>query len=199
MAGLWILFSSFFRIGLFTFGGGYAMVPMIQRELTANHWMSLQQFSDIVAISQITPGPLAINAATYVGYLVAGIPGSAAATLGVSLPPMLMITGLSHLLAKAWDRPVTQSIFYGLRPVVVALIGTATIFFAESSLFRRTQSGDLLERLSIDPLGTISPVGLALFALALLFTARTKLHPIALILLSGLASLLVLTLWPALS
>jgi hypothetical protein len=81
----------------------------------------------------------------------------------------------------------------------VALIGTATIFFAESSLFRRTQSGDLLERLSIDPLGTISPVGLALFALALLFTARTKLHPIALILLSGLASLLVLTLWPALS
>ena len=199
MPVLWVLFSSFFRIGLFTFGGGYAMVPLMQRELTVNNWMSLQQFSDIVAISQITPGPLAINAATYVGYLVAGVPGSAVATLGISLPPLLMITVLSRLLAKVWDKPLTQSVFYGLRPIVVALIGTATVFFAESSLLRPVAFEHWHERLATDPLSLISPIALALFALTWLLTVKTKVHPIALLLLSGLVSLLVLTQWPGLA
>ncbi|NLD47007.1 MAG: chromate transporter, partial [Clostridiaceae bacterium] len=85
------LFWSFFKIGAFSFGGGNAMIASIQQELEANGWMSASEFGDIIAISQITPGPIAVNAATYVGVKTGGIPGSIAATLGVSIPSYILI------------------------------------------------------------------------------------------------------------
>ncbi len=192
---LWQLFYVFFRIGLFTFGGGYAMVPLIQREMTSHQWLSAQQFSDILAISQITPGPLAINTATYVGTVIAGVAGSAAATLGVMLPSLILILTLTHWLDRVWHHPLTRMTFHGLRPTVVALLASATWFFVQTSLIRPLAEG-WLEQLKIAPLSLLSPISIVLFALTILLQVRFKLHPIPVILLCGLVTVLVLPIWP---
>jgi chromate transporter len=185
------LFYSFFRIGLFTFGGGYAMVPLIQREMISHHWLTIQQFSDIIAISQITPGPLAINTATYVGYRVAGIAGSAAATIGVVLPTLLLILTLSQFLVRVWDRPVTRMAFHGLRPTVVALLASATFFFARESLLNPPPAGQ--GSLSVQNLvSRISPWSVLLFAGTLFLQTRLKMHPILVIILCGVLSMIIL-------
>ena len=195
---LWQLFYIFFRIGLFTFGGGYAMVPLIQREMTSRSWLSAQQFSDILAISQITPGPLAINTATYVGYLLAGVAGSAAATLGVMLPSFFLILVLTHWLDRVWHHSLTRMTFHGLRPTVVALLASATWFFAQASLIRPL-AADWSRQLNHDPLSLLSPISLALFGLAILLQVRFKQNPILVILICGLLTVLVLPIWPGLA
>jgi len=192
---LWQLFYVFFRIGLFTFGGGYAMVPLIQREMTSHQWLSAQQFSDILAISQITPGPLAINTATYVGTVIAGVAGSAAATLGVMLPSLILILTLTHWLDRVWHHPLTRMTFHGLRPTVVVLLASATWFFVQTSLIRPLAEG-WLEQLKMAPLSLLSPISIVLFALTILLQVRFKLHPIPVILLCGLVTVLVLPIWP---
>ena len=192
---LWQLFFTFFRIGLFTFGGGYAMVPLIQREMTSHQWISVQQFGDILAISQITPGPLAINTATYVGFVIAGVAGSAAATIGVMLPSLLLILVLTHWLDRIWHHPLTRMAFHGLRPTVVALLASATWFFAQSSLIRPLTE-NWLEHLKMDPLSLVSPLSLVLFALTILLQVRFKLSPIPVILICGVIAVLVLPIWP---
>ena len=94
----WLLFKTFFLIGAFSFGGGYAMLPLIQKEVVTKHaWLTLQQFTDILAVAEMTPGPVAINTATYVGYQTAGFLGSVCATLGVVLPSFLLISTLAEL------------------------------------------------------------------------------------------------------
>ncbi|MDD2458072.1 MAG: chromate transporter [Eubacteriales bacterium] len=191
----WQLFSIFFRIGLFTFGGGYAMVPLIQREMTSHQWLSPQQFGDILAISQITPGPLAINTATYVGFVIAGVAGSAAATIGVMLPSLILILTLTHWLDRVWHHPLTRMTFHGLRPTVVALLASATWFFAQASLIRPLAQ-DWLEQLKMAPLNLVSPIAIGLFALTIVLQVRFKLNPILVILLCGLVTILVLPIWP---
>ena len=192
---LWQLFMTFFRIGLFTFGGGYAMVPLIQREMTSHQWLSPQQFGDILAISQITPGPLAINTATYVGFVIAGVAGSAAATIGVMLPSLILILTLTHWLDRVWHHPLTRMTFHGLRPTVVALLASATWFFAQASLIRPLAQ-DWLEQLKMAPLNLVSPIAIGLFALTIVLQVRFKLNPILVILLCGLVTILVLPIWP---
>ncbi|NCB00040.1 MAG: chromate transporter [Clostridia bacterium] len=192
---LWQLFFTFFRIGLFTFGGGYAMVPLIQREMTSQQWLSAQQFGDILAISQITPGPLAINTATYVGFVIAGVAGSAAATMGVMLPSFLLILILTHWLDRIWHHPLTRMAFHGLRPTVVALLASATWFFTQASLIRPLVAGWTLQ-LKIDPLSLVSPISIVLFALTLLLQVRFRLSPIPVILICGVVTALVLPIWP---
>lgn len=117
------LFLTFARIGAFTFGGGYAMIPLIQKETAEKRgWVSPEDILDVVAIAESTPGPIAINAATFIGYKTAGITGAACATLGVVLPSFLLIAGLAVLLQQFQAlRPVRYA-FWGIRAGVLALI-----------------------------------------------------------------------------
>lgn len=166
------LFWSFFKVGLFSFGGGYGMLPLIQQEIIlVQHWLTQEQFMDIVAISQITPGPIAVNSATFVGYRVAGTAGSAIATLGVVLPSFLVVTCLTVLIAKYGQLELGERILSGLRPVAVALIAYAAISLGRTALV------DLKSWL----------IGIGVF-LAVKFT---KLHPILIIALSALAGAVV--------
>ena len=132
-----LLGLSFFKIGMIAFGGGYAMLPVIMNEVVnQNHWLSAQEFLNIVSISQVTPGPIAINSATYVGYKVAGIGGSVAATLGVVGFSVFATTILSTKLLKYRESPVLKSVFKTLSPLVLALIvsaGVGTAQFVQKS------------------------------------------------------------------
>ncbi len=120
---LWQLFASFFRIGAFTFGGGYAMIPLIQKEVVeTKKWITDKDILDIVAIAESTPGPIAINTATFVGYRVAGVLGSAMATFGVVLPSFLIITLISFVLNEFQSLKAVQYAFFGIRAGVLALI-----------------------------------------------------------------------------
>ena len=129
----WKLFSTFFRIGAFTFGGGYAMIPLIHREaVEANHWVDDQEILDIIAIAESTPGPIAINSATFIGYKVGGLAGSAAATLGVVLPSFLVISIISLFFTAFMENRWVAWAFEGIRPAVVILILGAVVKMKKS-------------------------------------------------------------------
>ena len=120
---LWQIFLTFFKIGAFTFGGGYAMIPLIQREAAEKHgWVTEEDILEIVAIAESTPGPIAINAATFVGYRARGILGSAVATLGVVMPSFIIILTISGILRQFQENVYVQYAFRGIRCGVLALI-----------------------------------------------------------------------------
>lgn len=120
---LWQLFSTFFKIGAFTFGGGYAMIPLIQRETAQKHgWVTDEDILEILAIAESTPGPIAINSATFIGYRVAGVLGSACATFGVVLPSFVIILLIAGLLREFQSIRVVQYAFFGIRAGVLALV-----------------------------------------------------------------------------
>ena len=120
---LWQLFGTFFRIGLFTFGGGYAMIPLIQREAVEKHgWVTDDDILEIIAIAESTPGPIAINSATFVGYRTCGVLGSVAATLGVVLPSFVLIFAISFVLRQFQELKAVQYAFHGIRAGVMALL-----------------------------------------------------------------------------
>ena len=120
---LWQVFATFFKIGAFTFGGGYAMIPLIQRETVDNHkWVTEDDILEIIAIAESTPGPIAINSATFVGYRTCGVLGSVAATLGVVLPSFMIIFALSFVLRQFQELKAVQYAFNGIRAGVMALL-----------------------------------------------------------------------------
>ncbi|HEX3028524.1 MAG TPA: chromate transporter, partial [Clostridia bacterium] len=125
---LFNLFLVFFKIGLVGFGGGYAILTMIQKELLSLGWISAEEFGNMAAISQMTPGPIAVNAATYVGYRVGGFWGSFLATLGVSLPSFILVILVAHFILKFKESRWVESCMKGIRPVTVAFIASAAIF-----------------------------------------------------------------------
>lgn len=128
------LFLSFLKIGSFSFGGGYAMLPLIQREIVDNNkWISITEFMDIIGISQMTPGPVAINSATFVGYKMQGVFGSMAATLGVVTTSFILVSIINKTLTKFKDSIVVKSVLLGMRPVLIALIISAFIDLAKES------------------------------------------------------------------
>ena len=130
------LFISFFKVGLFAFGGGYAAMPLIKAEVVDVHnWLTLLEFADIVTISQMTPGPIGINGATFVGLKVAGILGAIAATLGCVLPSCAVAGTLAFLYMRYKKLSILQSILKSLRPAVVAMIAVAGIVILKNSLF----------------------------------------------------------------
>ena len=119
----WLIFLSFFKIGAFTFGGGYAMIPLIQHEAVEKRkWVTDEDILDIVAIAESTPGPIAINSATFVGYRAAGVLGSVAATVGVVLPSFVVILVLSFVLEAFQEVRAVQYAFFGIRAGVLALL-----------------------------------------------------------------------------
>ncbi len=169
---LWELFSTFVFIGFFSFGGGYAMIPLIQKEVVINHpWLTMGQFTDIVAVAESTPGPLAVNTATYVGYQSSGLLGAAIATLGLMLPAFILIISLATILMRNQDKSLLQSALLGLRPVVVALIASSAISLGMGNIT------DLL--------------GVFLAVTAFVLAAFTKVHPVFIILGFGLLGILI--------
>lgn len=123
---LWQIFSSFFKIGAFTFGGGMAMIPLIQNEaVEKRHWVTDEDILEIIAIAESTPGPIAINAATFIGYRAAGVLGSVCATLGVVVPSFTVILLISFVLRQFQSLPAVQYAFQGIRAGVLALLISA--------------------------------------------------------------------------
>ena len=132
---LWQLFVAYFKIGLFGFGGGYAMLALIEYEIVqANQWLSMAEFIDIIAVAEMTPGPVAINAATFTGYQVAGFAGAAIATLGVIFPSIIIAIPAAKLVSHFYHNPRLHSIMAGLYPAVIALIGSAAIVVGRNAV-----------------------------------------------------------------
>jgi len=128
------LFISFLKIGAFSFGGGYAMLPFIQKEIIEKkNWLANDEFIDMLAISQVTPGPIAINSATFLGYKISGIPGAIAATVAVVIPSFVIILTIAHFINKFNDSKYTEWIFKGIRPVVIGLIASAAVVVAKGT------------------------------------------------------------------
>ena len=171
------LFGTFSKIGAFTFGGGYAMIPLIQREVTERRrWLEDRDILDIVAIAESTPGPIAINTATFVGYQVCGTLGAFCATLGVVLPSFLIILLVARFYAAFRSSAIISGAMSGLRPAVIGMIGAAAV-----SVGQTVFAPDGAQALAVYPLAC----SLAIFVLMAFLTHR-KLHPIAIILLSAL-------------
>lgn len=134
---LWALFATFFKIGAFTFGGGYAMIPLIQKEAVERHkWVTDDDILEIIAIAESTPGPIAINSATFVGYRTAGFLGAFCATLGVVLPSFCIILAISYVLQQFQDIQAVQYAFNGIRAGVLALL-----FKALWSMYQKSPKG----------------------------------------------------------
>lgn len=126
------LFLTFFKIGAFTFGGGYAMLPFVQQEVIAHKWMTMTELIDFIAVSESTPGPFAVNVATYVGTHMAGLSGAFCATLGVIMPSFLIILLIARAYEKFKNSAAVKSVMTGLKPAVVGLIGAAVLTVAMS-------------------------------------------------------------------
>ena len=130
MNALLQLFWTFFRISLFSIGGGYNMIPLMQHEVAARGWLTPERFLDVLAVSEITPGPIAVNLATFAGYHVAGLPGSIAATVGVCLPGALLLLALGTLALHLRERPAFRAAMRGLMPALVGLLAATAIRLA---------------------------------------------------------------------
>jgi chromate transporter len=167
------LILSFFKIGLFSFGGGYAMIPLVQKEIESHNWLTAQEFIDIIAVAESTPGPVAVNTATFVGFKVAGFWGSVVSTVSVALPSFIIVLLIANAVKKFSEHPVMKGMLYGIRPVVISLIFLAAVFVAETVLFAKD---------SFWGLDWIS-IGIAIFAFVGM--VKFKLHPILLIVLAA--------------
>lgn len=131
------LFYTFFLIGLFTFGGGYAMIPMIQEQVVSRGWMSESSLTDFIAISEVTPGPFALNISTFIGNTVGGVFGAICATIGVILPSLIIIIIVAMLMKKFMKNRFVQGSLSGVKPIVLALIlSTALLLFIKVLFFR---------------------------------------------------------------
>lgn len=132
---LFALYWSFLKVGLFTIGGGYAMIPLMEAEIINVHgWLSPAEFLDIIAVAEMTPGPISINAATFIGYTMAGVTGSLIATLGVITPSLVLLLLLSRILIKLIQNPGADSFLNGLRSALVALILLASFNLGQTAV-----------------------------------------------------------------
>lgn len=195
----WKLIWAYFKIGIFGFGGGYAMLSLVEKEVVTPGWISETMFTDIVAISQMTPGPIGINSATYIGYVAPGevdpalngvgwgLLGSFIATLSVVIPSFILVLYSSHFIRKHSESGVIKSIFSGLRPVIVGLIASAAIMLMNAANFNPR---------GIDwQLWTNIGICAAAFCLAyfpIKFRKKViKIHPIMIIVLAGITGFIL--------
>ena len=185
------LFITFFQIGLFGFGGGYGMLSLIQGEVVHNHaWLTTSEFTNIVAISQMTPGPIGINSATYCGYTAVhnagfgywmSILGSITATFALILPSLILMILIAKMFMKYMDTPLVKSVFLGLRPAVVGLLAAATLLLMTPENFSAPD---------------INPwqfwISCFLFVASFVGTKYMKINPIRMICYAGVAGLVLL-------
>lgn len=173
------LFLVFAKIGLFGFGGGMAMLPMIYQGAKSFGLMSAEEFSNLVAISQVTPGPIAVNAATYVGFNCAGYAGAFAATFGVALPSFILVTLACYFINKFKESSAIDGAFAGIRPVTVGLIGAAVIFMGQSVL-----------PLAV-PQTAAEALPWVIAASTAILAGKFKVNPIALVVIAGVIGAIV--------
>lgn len=165
------LLFTFFKIGLFSFGGGYAMIPFMQREIIEKHqWLSSSEFVDIIGISQMTPGPVSVNSATFVGYKVSGVVGSIFATLGITVISFILVSIASKAIDKFKESKYLKAALLGMRPVLIALIINAFISLAKDAY------------VDVKSIIVTLIVGGCLFS--------KKIHPIVIIVLAGLLGII---------
>ncbi len=180
---IWLqLFYSFFKIGLFGFGGGYAMISMIQGEVVTRHeWLTPQEFTDIIAISQMTPGPIGINSATYIGYTATGsVWGSVLATLALVLPSFIIMLILYRFFMRYHNNRHVTDTFAGLRPAVIGLIASAALVLMNSENFG-SPTGDTRQFVA----------SLLIFGAVLVANFFFRVNAILLIVLAGVAGFLI--------
>ncbi len=135
IAVLFSLYWSFLKVGLFTIGGGYAMIPLMEAEVINVHgWLSASEFLDIIAVAEMTPGPISINAATFIGYTVGGVAGSLIASLGVITPSLVLLLLLSRVLISVIQNPGAQNFIKGLRSALIALILLASFTLGQTAI-----------------------------------------------------------------
>ena len=174
------LFLAFLQIGAFSFGGGYAAMPLIQAQvIDLYHWLTMSEFTDLITIAEMTPGPIAINAATFVGNQVAGIPGALIATLGCVLPSCIFVTVPAWLYTKYRNLSMMQGVLGSLRPAVVAMIATAGILILTPSFFANGAISFAAGNFQVRP---------AIYFIGALFLLRKfKMDPVKVMVLCGVA------------
>ena len=180
------LFWSFFQIGLFSIGGGYAALPLIQNQVVDLHpWLTIEQFADIMTIAEMTPGPIAINSATFVGIQIAGLPGAVIATIGCVFPSCIIVMTLAYLYYRFRGLDTVQGILAGLRPAVVAMIASADFSLLIMAIYGQRHLPDNLT--SVDLIAVI------IFATGLWILRKTKANPLWVMAGSGAAGIILYT------
>ena len=168
------LFISFFQIGMFSIGGGYAAMPLIEEQVINVHsWLSLTQFTDLITISEMTPGPITLNSATFVGLQVAGLPGAIVATVATIVPSFIIVSSLAYIYYRFSKMSVIQGVIEGLRPTVVALIATAGLTIVTNAVG-----------------GLDKAFNAILIVISLVLVRKYKKDPILIILMTGLAGVI---------
>lgn len=178
------LLWSFFQIGLFSIGGGYAAMPLIQNQVVDIHsWLTMTQFADIMTIAEMTPGPIAINSATFVGIQVAGIPGAVVATVGCVLPSCVIVMTLAYVYYRFRGLNMVQGVLMGLRPAVIAMIASAGISLVIMAFYgQRTLPSNL---------GNFDLIAVTIFVLGFLILRIFKLNPMYIMAGAGVAGILL--------
>ena len=172
------LFWAFFQIGLFSIGGGYAAMPLIQAQVvTSRAWLTMNEFADVVTISQMTPGPIAINAATFVGTRIAGLPGALVATLGCVLPSFVIVLFFAMLYRKYHSLKVVQGVLGSLQPAVVGLIASAGVSIIAHALLQNTAT--------VASIAGVDVVAAAILVCGLVALRVFKISPITVMLGAG--------------
>lgn len=170
------LFLSFLQVGMFSFGGGYAALPLIQGQVVTTHgWLSMSEFTDLITISQMTPGPIAVNSATFVGEKIAGIPGAICATAGCILPSCIIVTVIAKIYLKWRNMELFQGVLGSLRPAVVAMIASAGISILVTALW-----GNEI----ISFAGTKWSLAV-IFVICIFLIQKVKMNPVCVMLLAG--------------
>jgi len=181
------LFYSFLTIGVLAFGGGYAIMPLLEQQLvTAHGWLTVDEFADVVTIAEMTPGPTALDAASFVGCRLAGIPGAIVATVGFILPSCIIVTVLALLYKKYSSLHYVSGALRGLRPAVVGMIAAAAVTMSALTFLSSPVAGALLPT----PFGGVNFISAALFIISFAAVRAAKWSPILVMSLSGVMGLL---------
>ena len=178
-----LLFLTFWKIGTFTFGGGHAMIPLIQEEILKHNWMSLEELINFIAISESTPGPFAINIATFIGYKLSGVLGAILATIGVIVSSFFIILFIAKYFEKYKNNRIVKYCMTGLHPVIIGLIGSAVITTGITIFF---PNGNILSTLI-----TVSFWKSIFIFTNILVMSIKKTHPVKLILMSAIFGILL--------
>lgn len=178
------LFWSFFQIGLFSIGGGYAAMPLIQEQVVDLHsWLTMAQFADIITIAEMTPGPIAINSATFVGIQICGLPGAIVATLGCIFPSCIIVMTLAYVYYRFRGLNIVQGVLAGLRPAVIAMIASAGLSLLIMSVYG--------QRTLPENLAGIDVIAVVIFVAGFFILRKWKLNPLWVMAGSGVAGVLL--------
>jgi len=172
------LFLFFFKIGLISFGGGYAVIPMIQYQMSSQAWLSDSEFQQIATLASMAPGSVATNSATLIGYHIAGTPGAIVSTAGIIMPSLLIIVLIAAFFYKFHNNKWVKAAFYGLRPIIVALIGYAALLLGAQTIGFSSPSWTMI-------------MTIVICVASLLALIKYKLHPFLVVIAAGVAGIIL--------